>query len=166
MSSSDDIRSNEIDDLRIAIRMDSRSMSQIDDNNDAKSDDQSVDISFDSTHHPHYCSSIIRSTSDESNHNSTICIENNEVKSDLALICKNADYLVELKSKLNSRMKHACTDLNALYKSSSEMSVQYSSIKEEVEALPSLTDWINTTSSDIHQLKSQIQFLHNIMYDA
>jgi len=162
MSSSNDTRSNEIiDDLHITIRMDSRSMSQIDDNNDAKSDDQSVDISFDSTHY----SSNLRSNGDDCNH-SAICIENDEIKINLAVISEHADYLVELKSKLNSRMKHACTDLNSLYKSTSEMSEQYSTIKEEVRDLPSLSDWISATSSDIHQLKSQIQFLHNIMYDA
>lgn len=165
MSSSDDTRSNGIDDLRISIRMHSRSMSQIDDNNDTKSDDQSIDISFDSTHHHHYSNSNVRSNGDDFNHSAN-CIENDEIIGSLALISEKADYLVELKGKLNSRMKHACTDLNALYKSSSEMSVQYSSIKEEVAALPSLADWINATSSDIHQLKSQIQFLHNIMYDA
>lgn len=163
-SSNDTTRSNEIDDLHITIRMDSRSMSQIDDNNDSKSDDQSVDISFDSTHHAHY-SSNLRSNGDDCNH-SAICIQNDEIKSNLAVISEHADYLVELKSKLNSRMKHACTDLNSLYKSTSEMSEQYSTIKEEVRDLPSLSDWISATSSDIHQLKSQIQFLHNIMYDA
>jgi len=122
-------------------------MSQIyDANNDAKSDEL-FDLSDDSNH---------------SDHNNNFNYGGNS----LSEISEQTDYLVDLKIKLNSRMKHACTNINALHKSTSQMTEQYNTMKEDVRTLPSLTDWIKATSSEIHQLKSQIQFLHNIMHDS
>jgi type IV secretory pathway VirJ component len=74
-----------------------------------------------------------------------------------------ADNLVAAKTKLNSDMKVICSEMDSMYKISSEFNKDTRRLQRGVDALPVLEDWVQEKVSAIEQLKSQIIFLHKIM---
>jgi hypothetical protein len=74
-----------------------------------------------------------------------------------------ADNLMTAKTKLNSDMKVICSEIDSMYKISSEFNKDTRRLQRGVDALPVLEDWVYEKVSAIEQLKSQIIFLHKIM---
>ena len=74
-----------------------------------------------------------------------------------------ADALVFAKTRLNSDMKIICSEIDSMYKISTEIGKDSRRLEKEVDALPAIEDWVVIRVSTIDQLKSQIMFLHKIM---
>lgn len=74
-----------------------------------------------------------------------------------------ADNLVTAKTQLNGDMKLLCTEIDGIYKISSEFSKDTRRLERAVESIPVLEDWVAEKVSAIDQLKSQIIFLHKVM---
>ncbi len=76
-----------------------------------------------------------------------------------------ADDLVAAKTRLNADMKDICSEIDNMYKMSSEFRKDTRKLERGVESMPVLEDWLHDKVSAIEQLKSQILFLHSIMDD-
>lgn len=74
-----------------------------------------------------------------------------------------ADNLVTAKTQLNGDMKQICSEIDNMYKMTSEFSKDTRRLERAVESLPVLEDWVAEKVSAIDQLKSQIIFLHKVM---
>jgi len=94
------------------------------------------------------------------NHHKDISIP---VEANTSQVQRAAEELIASKMRLNIGIKAISTDIDNMYKMSSEFRKDTRKLEKGADALPVLEDWVQEKVSTIEQLKSQIIFLHKVM---
>lgn len=85
------------------------------------------------------------------------------IEANASQLQRAADELVASKMRLSTSVKAICTDIDNMYKMSSELRRDTRKLEKGADALPVLEDWVQEKVSTIEQIKSQIIFLHKVM---